>query len=128
MVLVQIYSVLTHISFEPLAPTLQGIDHAPCISGSMRNQAQQLLRLVRSRDGSGAKHNRHSLAFPRDYTWSQNAVILVQTYSVLTYLFRTTDVNVTRYRSCPMHLWFDEKPSATIIEISAFKGWKWHKS
>jgi len=54
------------ISFEPPTLTLQGIDHAPHIVGSVRNQAQQLLRWLYSRNECGTKHYRHSLAFPRD--------------------------------------------------------------
>ena len=42
---VQTYSILTHlISCEPPMSTLQGIDHAPYVVGSVGNQAQQLLR------------------------------------------------------------------------------------
>jgi hypothetical protein len=40
----------------------------------------------------------------------------VQIYSILTHLIWTTDVNVTRYRSCSVRRWFGEKPSATITE------------
>ena len=40
----------------------------------------------------------------------------VQTYSILTHLMWTTDVNVTRYWSCSVRRWFGEKPSATITE------------
>jgi len=36
--------VYSHISFEPPMSTSQGIDHAPYVVGSVRNQAQQLLR------------------------------------------------------------------------------------
>ena len=40
----------------------------------------------------------------------------VQAYSILTHLIWTTDVNVTRYRSCSVRRWFGENPSATITE------------
>jgi len=63
--------------------TLQGIDRAPYIVGSVRNQAQQLLRRrTNLRDECGTKHNRHSLAVPRDWTLSQIVIILVQTYGI----------------------------------------------
>jgi len=39
----QTLSILTHLIWPPMS-TLQGIDHAPYIVGSVRNQAQQLLR------------------------------------------------------------------------------------
>ena len=45
--------------------------------------------------------SRLCLAFPRDFTWSQNVVVLVQTYSVLTHLIRTTDVRSGDSRLTP---------------------------
>jgi hypothetical protein len=40
---VQTFCILAHLIWPPMS-TLQGIDHAPYIVGSVRNQAQQLLR------------------------------------------------------------------------------------
>jgi len=40
---VQTFCILTHLIWPPMS-TLQGIDRAPYIVGSVRNQAQQLLR------------------------------------------------------------------------------------
>jgi len=57
-----------------------------------------------------------------------NVVIFGQTYSILTHLFRTTDVNVTRHRSCCTHRWFVVKPSATMIEMAVFTKSVWHKT
>ena len=50
------------------------------ISRSHLIHRRQLLRWRHSRDECGTKHIRHSLAFPWDYTSSQNAMDLVQTY------------------------------------------------
>ena len=41
------------ISFEPPSKTLHGIDHASYIVGSVRNQAQQVLRWLHLRDECG---------------------------------------------------------------------------
>ena len=52
------------------------------ISRSHLNHRRQLLRWLHSRDEYGTKHIRHSLAFPRDYTSIQNAMVLVLSYGI----------------------------------------------
>ena len=77
------------------------------ISRSHLIHRRQLLRWRHSRDECGTKHIRHSLAFPWDYTSSQNAMVLVLSY-VLWYL----------------QISFE--PPMSITETTAFKWMMWH--